>query len=115
MDPNRYSKNQDIRPDSAWQIAQALLTMGLILCGMIGLAVHLFGGNFSPTEWLAWLIASPLNMILAAILLLAAFFFHRYISHISNQQRRSASDLPVYLMMLIGAYFIYQLVTTGHW
>lgn len=115
MDPNRYSKNRDIRPDSGWKILQAVLTLGLVLCGLVGIAVHLFSSDSRPTDWLQWLMASLMNMVLAVITLLALFVFHRYISHLSNQQRRSASDFPVYVMMLLGAYFIYQLLTTGHW
>lgn len=115
MDPNRYSKNRDIRPDSGWKILQAVLTLSLVLCGLVGIAVHLFSSESRPTDWLQWLMASPMNMVLAIITLLALFVFHRYISHLSNQQRRSASDFPVYVMMLLGAYFIYQLLTTGHW
>lgn len=115
MDPNRYSKNRDIRPDSGWKILQAVLTLGLVLCGLVGIAVHLFSSDSRPTDWLQWLMASPMNMVLAVITLLSLFVFHRYISHLSNQQRRSASDFPVYVMMLLGAYFIYQLLTTGHW
>lgn len=115
MDPNRYSKNRTIRPDGPWQILKALLTLGLMVCGFIGIAVHVFGSDHSPTEWLQWITASPLNAALLVIGLLAAFAFHRYITHISTQQRRSASDLPVYAMMLLGAYFVYQLITTGHW
>ncbi|WP_124553054.1 hypothetical protein [Methylophilus methylotrophus] len=115
MDPNRYSKNRTIRPDGPWQIVKALLTLGLMVCGFIGIAVHVFGSDHGPTDWLQWVTASPLNAALLAIGLIAAFAFHRYITHISTQQRRSASDLPVYAMMLLGAYFIYQLITTGHW
>lgn len=86
-----------------------------MVCGFIGIAVHVFGSDQGPTDWLQWVTASPLNAALLAIGLIAAFAFHRYITHISTQQRRSASDLPVYAMMLLGAYFIYQLITTGHW
>lgn len=115
MDPNRYSKNRAIRPDSAWQILQALLTLALMICGFIGIAVHVFGSDKGPMDWLQWIMASPLNGVLTFIALLVAFAFHRYITHISSQQRRSASNLPVYAMMALGAYFIYSLLTTGHW
>lgn len=115
MDPNRYSKNSTIRPDGPRQIVQALLTLGLMLCGFIGIAVHVFGSNQGPMDWVQWIMASTLNMVLTATGLLAMFAFHRYITHISTQQRRSASNFPVYAMMLLGAYFIYRLVTTGHW
>jgi uncharacterized membrane protein YfcA len=115
MDPNRYSKNRTIRPDGPWQIVKALLTLGLMICAFIGIAVHVFGSDHGPSDWLQWLTASPFNASLVAVGLVSAFIFHRYITHISNQQRQSASNLPVYAMMLLGAYFIYQLITTGHW
>lgn len=115
MDPNRYSKNRDIRPDSPWQLLQAVFTLTLMLLGVIGIAVHVFGNDQGPADWLQWLTASSLNAIMLGVLLVVAVFFHRYISHISNQQRRAASDLPVYALMLIGIYFAYQLATAGHW
>jgi Kef-type K+ transport system membrane component KefB len=115
MDPNRYSKNRHIRPDSGWKILQALLTLALVICGLLGIAVHLFSNESGPADWLQWLMASPMNIVIAVATLLALFVFHRYISHLTNQQRRSASDFPVYVMMLLGAYFLYQLLTTGHW
>ena len=40
MDPNRYSKNRTIRPDSPWQIVQALFTLGLMDSDKIGIAVR---------------------------------------------------------------------------
>jgi len=115
MDPNRYSKNRTIRPDSAWKILQALITLGLMLCAFIGIAVHLFSSEQGPADWWAWLTASPMNGVLTFIAAVVLMAFHRYITHISSQQRRAASDLPVYIMMLVGVYFIYQLITTGHW
>lgn len=115
MDPNRYSKNRTIRPDGPRQIVQALLTLGLMVCAFIGIAVHVFGSNQGPMDWVQWIMASMLNMVLTAAGVLAMFAFHRYITHISTQQRRSASNFPVYAMMLLGAYFIYRLISTGHW
>lgn len=115
MDPNRYSKNRTIRPDSIWKILQALATLALMVCGFIGIAVHIFGGDYRPADLLAWIVASPFNIGLIAIGLLILFTFHRYITHISTQKRQLASNLPVYAMMLLGAYFIYQLISTGHW
>lgn len=115
MDPNQYNKNRDIRPDGPWQVLQALVTVALIICGLIGIGVHLFGSEATPYDWWHWLTASPLNSALAVLAIVAVIGFHRYNTHISNQKRRSASNLPVYLMMLVGVYFIYRLLTTGHW
>lgn len=115
MDPDQFEKNRDIRPDSAWQILQALVTVGLIICGLIGIAIHLFGADATPYDWWHWLTASPVNTALAILAIVVAIGFHRYNTHISNQNRRHASNLPVYVMMLVGVYFIYRLLTTGHW
>lgn len=115
MDPSRFDKDRDLRPDSAWQTLQALLTVALLICGLIGIAVHLFGSDTTPFDWWTWITASPLNIALTILAVVAVIAFHRYNSHISNQQRRNASNLPVYIMMLAGLYFIYRLLTTGHW
>lgn len=115
MDPSRFDKDRDLRPDSPWQTLQALLTVALLICGLIGIAVHLFGSDITPFDWWAWITASPLNIALTILAVVGVIAFHRYNSHISNQQRRNASNLPVYIMMLVGVYFIYRLLTTGHW
>jgi membrane protein insertase Oxa1/YidC/SpoIIIJ len=115
MDPNQFDKNRDIRPDSRWQVVQALITIALMICGLIGIAVHTFGSGITPYDWWHWLTASPVNTALAILAIVVMIGFHRYNSHISNQNRRYASNLPVYLMMLVGVYFIYRLLTTGHW
>lgn len=115
MDPDQFDKNRDIRPDGPWQLVQAVITVALIICGLIGIAVHLFGADVSPYDWWEWLTASPVNTAIAVLAIVVIIAFHRYNSHISNQNRRYASNLPVYMMMLVGVYFIYRLLTIGHW
>lgn len=115
MDPRDYDKNRDIRPDSGWKILQALVTVTLIVCGLIGIAVRLFASDMTPYDWWQWITASTFNTILAFLAVIAVIIFHRYITHISTEKRRNASNLPVYIMMLVGVYFIYHLLTTGHW
>jgi succinate dehydrogenase hydrophobic anchor subunit len=115
MDPNRFEKNRNIRPDSPWQVLQALVTVALIICGLIGIAVNLFSSDISPYDWWHWITSSTLNSVLALTAVILIIVFHRYNTHVSNQQRRNASNLPVYSMMLVGVYFIYRLLTTGHW
>lgn len=115
MDSHHRNKQRTIRLDSPWQVAQALLTLGLMLCGLIGIAIHLFGSDLAPGGAYAWIQASPLHIILVLMIAIAALLFHRYITHISNQQRRFATNLPLYLLMLLGVYFIYRLLTTGQW
>lgn len=115
MDPHGYDKNQKIQPDSPWQTLLALVTVALIICGLVGIAVHLFGSDSTPYDWWRWITASPLNIAVAVLGAIVVIGFHRYITHISNKQRRNASNLPVYAMMLVGAYFVFRLLTTGHW
>ncbi|HSI28307.1 MAG: hypothetical protein ACAH05_03385 [Methylophilus sp.] len=115
MDPNQFNQNRDVRPDSPWRVVQALVTVALIICGLIGIAVHMFGSGITPYDWWHWLTASPVNTALAILAIVVVIGFHRYNSHISNQNRRHASNLPVYFMMLVGVYFIYRLLTTGQW
>jgi cation transport ATPase len=115
VDPNRYNENRNIRPDSPWQIIQALLTVALLICALIGLAVNLFGSHTSPMDWLHWITASTFNIVLTILGAVVLIGFHRYITVISNEKRHNASNFPVYVMMLIGVYFLYRLLTTGHW
>lgn len=114
-DPNRYAENRHIRPDGPWQLMQALFSLSLMLCGLLGLAIHLFGGQTQPLQWLDWLTQSPLHLIILAGGLLGLVLFHHYITRISDHKHRIAGNLPMYAMMLLGAYFVFRLITTGHW
>lgn len=115
MDPNRYAKNRDIRPDGPLLILRSLCVFSLVVIGIIGLAIHVFGGDFSPGFWLSWVQSSVINMLIVAVLLVAALKFHQYISRIATDRQRAASNLPLYGMMLVGVYFVLHLLTTGQW
>lgn len=113
MDPNRYAKNRVIRPDGPLLIVRSLVVFALVILGIIGLSVHLFGGGFKPGDFFSWIQASVLNLLLVVAIVIAAYKFHEYISRITTERQRAASNLPMYAMVLVGLYFAFNLLTTG--
>ncbi len=115
MDPDRYAKQRNIRPDSKWKVLQSLLSLALILCGLVGIAVHVFNRHFKLLDAVYWIKSSAINAILTLLGAILLYLFHRYVTTISDARHQSASNLPVYFMMLMGLFFIVRLITTGHW
>lgn len=115
MDPNRYAKHRKLRPNSVWKVLQSLMTLALMLCGFTGIAVHIFNGHFSVWDGLHWITSSTINALLTALAAILLYLFHRYVTTISDARHQTASNLPVYFMMLMGLIFIIRLVSTGDW
>ena len=42
IDPNKYTKNKDIQPESKLSVLVATVRMGLMLVGIIGIAMEMF-------------------------------------------------------------------------
>lgn len=115
MDPDRYATQRNIRPDSRWKVLQSLLTLALILCGLTGIGIHVFNGHFKLLHVVYWIKSSAIHAVLTMIGVLLLYLFHRYVTTISDAKHQSASNLPVYFMMMMGVFFIIRLLTTGNW
>ena len=104
------------KPDSLLATLLALGRFSLVVIGLIGLSVEIFRDN----GWLRQLIAKMLDSALGlgsipAVILVffLIYFLNRWISTASRGKRHSQGDLPLYLMMIIGAFYLYMLITKG--
>jgi len=88
IDPNKYSKNKDITPESKRSVFYSVISMGLMLVGIIGIAMEMFRDD----GWLKTLL-------------------HKLFQSTTNMSK--SGDLPMYAMMAVGAYYLFKLVTTG--
>jgi hypothetical protein len=113
MDPNKYAKNQSIEPESKFKTIQALVSFVLMLLGLIGIAVEFFRPSGGIRALLEFATDSTFNMVLVGIIAISLFAFHRYISHVKEQNNKKAGNAPMFFMMLIGVYYAFRLVTTG--
>ena len=112
-DPNKYAKNKDIQADTLLKTLSSLGGILLVLIGLIGIGLEFFKeGGWLKTAF-AWLFESTTHMMLIPVIIIAGWLFNHFISSSAKGEKKKSGDIPMYAMMLVGAYYVYRLVTTG--
>jgi hypothetical protein len=112
-EPNKYAKNKDIQADTLLKTLSSVGGMLLLVIGLIGIAMEFFKGDGilgSIWDWL-WEDMSHLMAIPAAAF--AFWLFNRFLTSSAKGEKKKAGDFPMYIMMAIGAYYLFRFVTTG--
>ena len=112
-DPNKYKKNADIRPDTLVQTLTSVGSMVLMFIGIIGLALELFKEEGWPKAALSWLFDSTTHMMFIPVIALVLWVLNRIVSAPNKDEMKKSGNLPMYLMMAVGAYYIYRFIRTG--
>lgn len=110
MDPNKYKENADIRPDSLLQTMGSVTSMLLMLIGIIGIATDFFRDDSWIINVVAYFFKSTGTMMLIPLVIFAFWLLNRWISSSSKDKKKKSGNLPMYLMMVAGAYYLYQFV-----
>jgi Na+/H+-dicarboxylate symporter len=113
IDPNKYRKNKDIKPDSALSGIAAAVRMGLMLVGIIGITMELFRDDGWLKTALSKLFDSTTNMMFIPVIIFVLWLLNRWITSPNKSETLKSGDLPMYLMMAVGAYYSFKLFTTG--
>lgn len=113
MDPNKYAKNAKIDPNSKVSTAVSIVSFLLMVIGLIGLGVELFKDGSMIQSWIGSLFESNTGLFLIPIIVAAAWFFNRLTSSPSKTEKSKAGDIPMYIMMAIGAFYVIRIITTG--
>jgi hypothetical protein len=112
-DPNKYAKNADIQADS---LAKTLSSVGgliLMLIGLAGIAMEFFKEGGVLTKALSWLFDSTTHMMFIPVIIFALWLANRMMSSTNPDESKKAGNLPMYIMMAIGAFYVFRFVTTG--
>ncbi|WP_047550347.1 hypothetical protein [Methylotenera sp. G11] len=112
-DLNRYSKNANITPESHLSSIFALLRMALMLVGIFGITFELFRENGWLSKLLGNIIDSTASTLLTVVALLVLWLLNRMLSSPSKSETKRIGDAPMYIMMAIGAYYLYRVFTLG--
>lgn len=113
VDPNKYSKNKDIKPETAMSGILAALKMGLMILGLIGIAIEIFREDGWLKTLLAKLFESTTTMLFIPVIIFVLWLLNRMMSSNQKGEVNKSGDLPMYIMMGIGAYYLFRLITTG--
>ncbi len=119
LEPNKYSKNADIKADTPFKNIMAFIGILLMLCGIAGLAVELF--SHADTLNNAWFIgqyeqtvANPMRLIYLPLVLLAYYLLGKVFAIPQGTNKPSGKgNLLMYIMMAIGIYYLIRLGLTG--
>jgi hypothetical protein len=113
IDPNKYLKNKDIDPESRLGVLAAMGRMGLMLVGIMGIVMEFFNDDGVLKKILGKLFESTTGMMLIPVIIFVLWMLNRWISSGSKSETNKSCDVPMYVMMLIGAYYLFRLITTG--
>ncbi len=113
IDPNKYAKNKDINPESKLSVLFATVRMGLMLAGIAGLAYELFKEDGLFSKIMSKLFESTTSMMLIPVIIFGLWLLNRWFSSPNKSETKKSGDFPMYIMMAIGAYYVFRLTTSG--
>lgn len=104
---------KNTKPDSIIETILASIRLGLCLLGIIGLSVE----TFRDDGWLKRALSSLFNseslLVAIPLIFIGLFLVNRLLSAPTDGKSTWVGDLPLYLMMGIGIFFLFKLLTTG--
>ncbi len=112
-DTNKYSKNANINPESHLSSILAMVRMALMLIGIFGITFELFRENGWLSKLLGGIIDSTANMLLIVVALLGLWLLNRMLSSPNKSETKKIGDMPMYIMMAVGVFYLVRLYTTG--
>ena len=112
-DPNKYKKNANLKPDTLVQTLTSVGSMILMFIGIIGIAMELFKDQGWLKSALGWLFDTTTHMMFIPVIILVLWLLNRWFSAASKEETKKSGNLPMYMMMAVGAYYVYRFVTTG--
>jgi len=107
MDPNKYKGNEKIMPDTLLQTMGSVISIILMLIGIVGLALEFFKEDGLLGKVFSFFFSSTATMLLIPVIAFALWLVNRWISTPSKNETKKSGNLPMYIMMLIGVYYLY--------
>lgn len=98
--------------DSLLDTLLAVGRFGLMLIGIIGISVEIFRDNGWLKQLIGKAFASPGTLLLIPLAIGALYVLDKVITNAAGTASKKG-DIPLYIMMAIGAFFLFRLITTG--
>lgn len=95
------------KADNLLETLLALGRLSLMIIGILGIAFEAFKENGLVSIVLSKATASTTSMVVSGIIIVALYFINRWLSVTDGNQTKKG-DLPMYVMMAIGAFFIFR-------
>ena len=112
-EPNKYSKNKDIQADTLLKTLSSFGGILLVIIGLVGIAMEFFKDNGAIGTIWNWLWEDTSHLIIIPILFAGLWLFDHFISTSAKGEKKKSGDIPMNVMILVGAFYVYRLVSTG--
>lgn len=86
--------------------------LGLMLIGILGIALDLFNDDGIFRTLLGKIFESTSSVVVTIIIGIMLYFFNRWLTTVDGKASKKG-DIPLYAMMAVGAFFIYRFISTG--
>ena len=87
--------------------------MILLLIGLIGIAMEFFKDEGWLKTAFGWLFESTTRMMFIPVIIFVLWLLNRWMSSAAIGEKKKIGDLPMYIMMALGAFYVFRIVTTG--
>jgi hypothetical protein len=112
-EPNKYAKNANIQADSLAKTLISVSGLALMFVGIIGIAMEFFkDGGWLKTA-LSWLFDTTTHMMFIPVIFFALWLANRMMSSTNPDESKKSGNIPMYIMMVVGAFYLFRFVTTG--
>ena len=103
---------KQVRPDSITATLIAVGEISLVLIGLTGLSVTVFRDQGWFQQLVNKLLYTSAGLVLIPFIVLIIYILNRWMI-VPDGIATSRGNWPLYLMMAIGAYFLFRLIFSG--
>ncbi len=101
------------KPDTLLNTLAAVGRITLMLVGLVGIAVEIFREDGLLKQLISKLFNSSVWYLYILFGAAVLYFLNKWMATSDGKASSGKGDLPLYIMMAIGAFFVFRLVTTG--
>lgn len=101
------------KPDNLLNTLAAVGRLILVLIGLVGIAVEFFRDDGWLKQAISKLFDSSVWYLYILFGAAALYLLNRWMATSDGKASSGKGDLPLYIMMAIGAFFVFRLITTG--
>ena len=113
QDVNKYAKNANIQADTPLKTITSVLGMLLMVIGLVGIGFEFFKDDGWLKTAMAWLFESTTRMLFIPVIIFVLWFANRMMSSTNPDESKKSGNIPMYLMIGVGLFYVYRFITTG--
>src|SRR5664279_1655062 len=97
--------------DNVFSTLAAMGRVGLMLIGIVGIAIDMFQDNGWLQKLLNKIFDSSMGIVYVLVGVAVLYFLNRWMNTADGKASSGKGNLPLYIMMAIGAFFLFRLIT----